>query len=225
LPAAVPDPPNDSQRHQQRDHDTETHRPERDAHESAKDRCDCGHTYRRRRPGTEHPDDPADAQGEQQGRPRQHHDDESDQQTGKRADRHETSSGQCLHRMSGSCQTTVTAHGRGVTNPPVPRGVPTCQVMVTQPVPCVVSPPDHLGKDPMDHPRTSCELTIVMPCLNEAETLATCIRKAQGYLERSGVDGEVLIADNGSTATAPRKSPGAWAHAWSTSRPRATATP
>jgi hypothetical protein len=38
-----------------------------------------------------------------------------------------------------------------------------------------------------------------MPCLNEAETLATCIRKAQGFLERSGVAGEVLIADNGST--------------------------
>lgn len=43
------------------------------------------------------------------------------------------------------------------------------------------------------------ELTILMPCLNEAETLATCIRKAKGYLERSGVLGEVLIADNGST--------------------------
>ncbi len=43
------------------------------------------------------------------------------------------------------------------------------------------------------------ELTILMPCLNEAETLATCIRKAMGYLERSGVTGEVLIADNGST--------------------------
>jgi glycosyltransferase involved in cell wall biosynthesis len=43
------------------------------------------------------------------------------------------------------------------------------------------------------------ELTILMPCLNEAETLATCIRKAQGFLERSGVEGEVLIADNGST--------------------------
>ncbi|MGW4214773.1 glycosyltransferase family 2 protein [Lentzea sp. NPDC004789] len=43
------------------------------------------------------------------------------------------------------------------------------------------------------------ELSIVMPCLNEAETLATCIRKAQGYLDRSGVGGEVLIADNGST--------------------------
>lgn len=43
------------------------------------------------------------------------------------------------------------------------------------------------------------ELTILMPCLNEAETLETCIIKAQGYLARAGVDGEVLIADNGST--------------------------
>ncbi len=38
-----------------------------------------------------------------------------------------------------------------------------------------------------------------MPCLNEAETLATCIRKARRFLETSGVAGEVLIADNGST--------------------------
>lgn len=43
------------------------------------------------------------------------------------------------------------------------------------------------------------ELTILMPCLNEAETLATCIRKAQGYLAASGIEGEVVIADNGST--------------------------
>lgn len=43
------------------------------------------------------------------------------------------------------------------------------------------------------------ELSIVMPCLNEAETLAVCIDKAQGYLARSGVSGEVVIADNGST--------------------------
>jgi glycosyltransferase involved in cell wall biosynthesis len=43
------------------------------------------------------------------------------------------------------------------------------------------------------------ELSILMPCLDEAETLETCIRKAQGYLERSGVTGEVLVADNGST--------------------------
>ncbi|QUD87850.1 glycosyltransferase family 2 protein [Phenylobacterium montanum] len=43
------------------------------------------------------------------------------------------------------------------------------------------------------------ELTILMPCLNEAETIEICVRKARGFLERSGVKGEVLIADNGST--------------------------
>ena len=43
------------------------------------------------------------------------------------------------------------------------------------------------------------ELTILMPCLNEAETLEVCIHKAKTFLEKSGVVGEVLIADNGST--------------------------
>ncbi|GAA2080130.1 glycosyltransferase family 2 protein [Pseudolysinimonas kribbensis] len=43
------------------------------------------------------------------------------------------------------------------------------------------------------------ELSIVMPCLNEAETLAICVDKARSYLERSGVAGEVIVADNGST--------------------------
>lgn len=43
------------------------------------------------------------------------------------------------------------------------------------------------------------ELTILMPCLNEAETVATCVRKARRFLERMGIDGEVLVADNGST--------------------------
>jgi glycosyltransferase involved in cell wall biosynthesis len=43
------------------------------------------------------------------------------------------------------------------------------------------------------------ELSIVMPCLNEAETLARCITKAQDFLARSGVAGEVVIGDNGST--------------------------
>ncbi|WNM27644.1 glycosyltransferase family 2 protein [Demequina capsici] len=42
------------------------------------------------------------------------------------------------------------------------------------------------------------ELTILMPCLNEAETLEVCIRKAQGFLAGHGVAGEVLVADNGS---------------------------
>ena len=43
------------------------------------------------------------------------------------------------------------------------------------------------------------ELTILMSCLNEAETLETCIRKAKTFLDENNVDGEVLIADNGST--------------------------
>jgi glycosyltransferase involved in cell wall biosynthesis len=45
----------------------------------------------------------------------------------------------------------------------------------------------------------SLELTILMPCLNEAETLETCVRKARGFLDSHGIRGEVLIADNGST--------------------------
>lgn len=43
------------------------------------------------------------------------------------------------------------------------------------------------------------EVSVVMPCLNEAETLATCIRKARLGFEKSGICGEVVIADNGST--------------------------
>ena len=46
---------------------------------------------------------------------------------------------------------------------------------------------------------SACELTILMPCLNEAETLVRCITKARSFLIRSGIIGEVLIADNGST--------------------------
>ena len=43
------------------------------------------------------------------------------------------------------------------------------------------------------------ELSIVMPCLDEAETLAVCIDKAMSFLAANGVFGEVVIADNGST--------------------------
>jgi glycosyltransferase involved in cell wall biosynthesis len=41
-------------------------------------------------------------------------------------------------------------------------------------------------------------VTILMPCLNEAETLAVCVRKARAAIEATGLPGEVLIADNGS---------------------------
>lgn len=43
------------------------------------------------------------------------------------------------------------------------------------------------------------ELTILMPCLNEEETIATCIEKSQKYLRNNRINGEVLISDNGST--------------------------
>jgi len=45
----------------------------------------------------------------------------------------------------------------------------------------------------------ACGLTVVLPCLNEAETLATCITKAQQSMKELQIDGEVLVADNGST--------------------------
>jgi glycosyltransferase involved in cell wall biosynthesis len=54
------------------------------------------------------------------------------------------------------------------------------------------------GREPEAESR-SVELTILMPCLNEAETIDTCIAKACEFLARSGVAGEILIADNGST--------------------------
>jgi glycosyltransferase involved in cell wall biosynthesis len=47
------------------------------------------------------------------------------------------------------------------------------------------------------------ELTILMPCLNEAATVGRCVAKARGFLERAGVEGEVLVADNGSDDGSP----------------------
>jgi len=43
-----------------------------------------------------------------------------------------------------------------------------------------------------------CDLSVVLPCLDEAETLATCITKAQRAMKELAVDGEVIVADNGS---------------------------
>jgi glycosyltransferase involved in cell wall biosynthesis len=43
------------------------------------------------------------------------------------------------------------------------------------------------------------EVSIVMPCLNEAETLAACIQKAQRAIEAKGLAAEIIVADNGST--------------------------
>src|SRR6059058_2631640 len=43
------------------------------------------------------------------------------------------------------------------------------------------------------------EVSVVMPCLNEAETIETCIRKALNFFAGARVSGEVVVADNGSS--------------------------
>jgi glycosyltransferase involved in cell wall biosynthesis len=52
-------------------------------------------------------------------------------------------------------------------------------------------------------PPTAIEVSIVMPCLNEAETLATCIRKAQSAIHEQELTAEIIVADNGSTDGSP----------------------
>ena len=49
------------------------------------------------------------------------------------------------------------------------------------------------------HNSSQPELTVVMPCLNEADTVAVCIRKALAAMKEAGITGEVIVADNGST--------------------------
>ncbi len=47
--------------------------------------------------------------------------------------------------------------------------------------------------------KNSMKLSILMPCLNEAETLKICIRKAKHFLTLHKITGEIIVADNGST--------------------------
>src|SRR5208282_5340178 len=43
------------------------------------------------------------------------------------------------------------------------------------------------------------ELSVVIPCLNEADTIAGCVSKAQRAIRKNGIVGEIIVADNGST--------------------------
>ena len=47
--------------------------------------------------------------------------------------------------------------------------------------------------------RQRVELSVVMPCLNERDTVGVCVRKAVATLREAGIPGEVIVADNGST--------------------------
>jgi hypothetical protein len=58
---------------------------------------------------------------------------------------------------------------------------------------------------PVDDTQTVAEIettpfiSIVLPCLNEDDGVGVCVRKARGWLNRSGYSGEVVVVDNGST--------------------------
>ena len=55
-----------------------------------------------------------------------------------------------------------------------------------------------LTAEPLDLSAAVLDISVVIPCLNEAETLGTCIAKAKSAIEKLGLKGEVLVADNGS---------------------------
>ena len=55
------------------------------------------------------------------------------------------------------------------------------------------------GSAALAAPEEQIELSVVMPCLNERETVGVCVRKAMATLREAGIAGEVIVADNGST--------------------------
>jgi glycosyltransferase involved in cell wall biosynthesis len=63
--------------------------------------------------------------------------------------------------------------------------------MTTSTAPLARSTPPEMSATP--------ELSVVMPCLNEADTIAICIEKAKRAIAEHGIDAEIVIADNGST--------------------------
>src|ERR1051326_8045591 len=52
---------------------------------------------------------------------------------------------------------------------------------------------------PIDAPDAAVEVSVVMPCLNEADTLGACITKCFAAMRAARINGEVIVADNGST--------------------------
>ena len=68
--------------------------------------------------------------------------------------------------------------------------MPPVETLEAPPSPAAINRP-HFADAP--------EVSVVMPCLNEADTVGTCVRKAFLALAQAGIDGEVIVADNGST--------------------------
>lgn len=59
--------------------------------------------------------------------------------------------------------------------------------------------PDSITSDNLIDKLRDIEVSVVMPCLNESETVHLCVWKARTFLYESGISGEVIVADNGST--------------------------
>ena len=59
---------------------------------------------------------------------------------------------------------------------------------------------------------TTPEITLVMPCLNEARSLAACIGEASAAMTQAGISGEIVIADNGSTDGSQARMPATRRH-------------
>src|SRR5688500_11116117 len=57
--------------------------------------------------------------------------------------------------------------------------------------------------EPRKRPAETIELSVVIPCLNEAESIALVVEKARRTMEREGIRGEVVVADNGSEDGSP----------------------
>jgi len=86
---------------------------------------------------------------------------------------------------------------------PVYRLIRSSEISSAEPV--VNSPLDWFGADPdalanaPDQRSDEIELSVVIPCLNEADTLAECVEKAQRTINENRIAAEVIVADNGST--------------------------
>ncbi len=74
------------------------------------------------------------------------------------------------------------------------RAVQECLEALTPERPTTYSP-----ADAESFSKSAPEVSVVMPCLNEADTLEVCIEKAQRSMNEAGIYGEVIVADNGST--------------------------
>ncbi len=68
-----------------------------------------------------------------------------------------------------------------------------------------------LARPSRDPAETAVQVSVVLPCLNEEETVAACVTKARNWFEKSGVRGEVLVVDNGSTDRSREEAEGAGA--------------